>query len=379
MIVQPGVIYTGTDRGAWTSSATISSTTNAIAGVLSLDGAKDYTGNLDARFYGEAGDQIGGTFLLSSVTGGKASGYLIGIADLAANNAATKLADINKTTLLHGIGAEMAYSYYAETDAYFDNSASATTANYGVELSSGSPTGTVRVTDNSAYANYAIMGSGDVDNAASSAERTVYRSGSVTSGEFSDSLEVDRYIYDGNGGRIALTYSGFVEYVQATGVSQYGGSYRMGYIAYGQATPNTLMPTTGTASYSGVAHGSAAIHDANNQVGIYDVGGTATLAANFGTGAISGQLALNAASISDKPDLSLGTTSFSGRIGDVVAGNQTVGGFSATANGALRGDVHGMFFGPNANEVGGNFDFTAYSVPGMGYGTINGAFVAGGH
>ncbi|TCM34487.1 transferrin-binding protein-like solute binding protein [Novosphingobium sp. ST904] len=376
MIVPAGSVYSGTDNGTWTTSATISSTTNAIAGTFSLDGTKDYTGNLDARFYGAAGDQIGGTFLLSSTTGGKANGYLIGSTDPAISPP-TGLANITGTTLLHGIGAEVAYRVNINND-YSDNFAGATTTDYAVELSSGSPVGAIRVTRNSGSGTYAAMQSSDVDSATSNAERTVYRSGAVSSGGFSSYTAVDRYIFDGKGGRIALTYSGFAKYVLAGGVTQSGaGNYNMGYIAYGQATPKGLMPTTGTASYTGVAHGSAVIYNNDIRIDMYDVSGTSSLSANFGTGKISGQLALSGTNLANGRDLSFGTTSFAGTIGDVTADAQRVGGFSATRGGGLEGTLNGMFFGPNANEVGGNFNFEYFS-PSVGGGTVRGAFVAAG-
>jgi len=105
------------------------------------------------------------------------------------------------------------------------------------------------------------------------------------------------------------------------------------YFLYGQPTGAANMPTTGTATYEMTA-------SANTFPGFGGVTdrfvGTATLNANFGTGAVDTVLKI------DKTYTGTGT----------ISGDQFTGLFALTGPTTVNGTFSGGFFGPGAKEAG---------------------------
>jgi len=109
------------------------------------------------------------------------------------------------------------------------------------------------------------------------------------------------------------------------------------YFVYGQPTGAANMPVTGTASYQMTA--SAHMYPGGVGTASTRILGTATLNANFGTGAIDTVLKFG------------GTYSGTG----TISADQFSGTFTTQDPSALNGSFFGGFFGPGAKEAGYTF------------------------
>lgn len=118
------------------------------------------------------------------------------------------------------------------------------------------------------------------------------------------------------------------------------------YFLYGQPTGAANMPTTGTASYQMTVSAHQLGTGGSADPGVAKISGTATMNANFGTGAIDTVLTLN----------TFLPLTGSGKI----SGDQFAGTFAGPA-GLTGGKFNGGFFGPGAKEAGYTFQFTYHS------------------
>ena len=135
------------------------------------------------------------------------------------------------------------------------------------------------------------------------------------------------------------------------------------YIVFGLTT--TSMPTSGTATYSGVVFGKGT--DPALTSGNVTLGGTGQLSANFGAGTLSTTLNLSATPTAGGAATSLGSYVFPGNI----SGSTITGSFNTqSANGTLNGS----FFGPNAAEVGAVFNLQVQALTAQA-GYLSGVFV----
>jgi hypothetical protein len=137
------------------------------------------------------------------------------------------------------------------------------------------------------------------------------------------------------------------------------GNIHLGAFATGYETPTSGMPTSGAAFYSGNKNVvGMIITDVAGKIDRASVYGDATLAANFGTGAITGafsnMVSTNSAAVrAPWNDVSLsasiiaGTSRFSGS----TAASTAPGGAFAVS-GSATGRIDGGFYGPTANELG---------------------------
>jgi hypothetical protein len=136
-------------------------------------------------------------------------------------------------------------------------------------------------------------------------------------------------------------------------------------VVFGVPTQESDVPTSGTATYTGVAGGSTIL--ANGASASLD-GSTASLTADFSTGSISTVLALM-------------MTPVGGTIAplDVLSGTGSLGaikpGFSGTltGSGTVAGNFGGAFFGPKAAEFGYDFVVGGTNAAGAGFTAIGGA------
>jgi len=130
---------------------------------------------------------------------------------------------------------------------------------------------------------------------------------------------------------------------------------RIGHYVTGFATPVASVPTTGSATYKGNVAGNVWRPEAGPQFGIEGVylSGDATVQANFGTGALTGSLTNMYAngvpwnSVSLAGTISGGQNSFSGTSAVI---STAAGGYLLTSS--ATGTFSGLFFGPNAQELG---------------------------
>jgi hypothetical protein len=115
------------------------------------------------------------------------------------------------------------------------------------------------------------------------------------------------------------------------------------YFVYGLKTPRNAV-TSGTATYATYLDGTYV----NNEKS-YDVDGTGTLGANFGTGTLTFGATMTGTPSSGAA-LDFGTINGTGKIG---SGNTA---FSGKGNNGTYGmSMNGYFFGPTANEIGAVF------------------------
>ena len=146
------------------------------------------------------------------------------------------------------------------------------------------------------------------------------------------------------------------------------GNSNYGHEAIGMATPASGIPVTGSASYSGDILGSTSERHASDDM--YIVGSLA-LGFNFGTGTLSGSISPMLGQ--DFARHSLGTISFRDPV--YSTGSATFSG-SFDTNLAGLNSFSGLFTGPNAQELIGNFALPYRSpIDGQTY-QADGAFVA---
>lgn len=121
----------------------------------------------------------------------------------------------------------------------------------------------------------------------------------------------------------------------------------VGEQAIGVATPATAIPVTGSASYVGQLLG----HTSEVQSGSdMQIGGSINLAFNFGLGTLSGSISPTL--YQDFAPFSLGTFNFTNTVYSV--GSPTFGGTFDTDIPGIN-SFSGLFTGPNAQELIGNF------------------------
>ncbi|NCU11582.1 MAG: transferrin-binding protein-like solute binding protein, partial [Sphingomonadaceae bacterium] len=156
---------------------------------------------------------------------------------------------------------------------------------------------------------------------------------------------------------IALTYTSFAEITKPV---TYAGRASTGtyYIPFGGVTPTFQVPTTGSATYSGVVYGKGGggtFSDGTN------LSGTSTFNVNFGTGSASIIMALIATDGAN-PAVNLGNLTYSGTFGAGCPGCGPANRYYLNLSDPNAiGILHGFFFGPNAAEYGAVFNINYLS------------------
>ncbi|MGV3512047.1 MAG: transferrin-binding protein-like solute binding protein [Novosphingobium sp.] len=146
---------------------------------------------------------------------------------------------------------------------------------------------------------------------------------------------------------VGLTYADVGHW--QTGIARADGSQNFSnlYFSYGIQTKADDVPKSGTGSYAVSLVG--AVSGAN-------IGGSGAITANFGAATVSVELA---------PTYIYGP----GRVSQVgtLSGSGAITANSFAANltgGSYAGDVEGLFYGPQAQEIGGTVTFSSPSVSG---------------
>lgn len=125
-----------------------------------------------------------------------------------------------------------------------------------------------------------------------------------------------------------------------------GNMFEAGFFFSGVPTKDAGMPTTGSASYTGLTVG--AVIDAN--LNVSSLAGDMALAVNFADGSVDGEFTSMMKTADD------GTSSqwrdFS-MTASINASTDSFTGTTSTNDGLLSGDAEGAFFGPGAAEVAG--------------------------
>jgi hypothetical protein len=310
-------------RSLLSGSGTISSGANAFTASMQFDAAHTYSGTVKGGFYGPTAQEFGAVFTASDATGNRASGALFGALDpliLSPSATLTTLATPTALTIVEPLGG----------------------SSYG-------PRG---ITQNSAmphsyeihFSNFGAALHFDEDVVASTARYIVL--GSVTD---SGTIYSGKMLKAGaDNPLIALTYTSFADF----SVARSGLPGDRTFTPFGLATTAANRPRAGMAYYSGVIAGVGGSHSRPVN---YDLSGTSSLSANFGTDTF--WITLNP----------VGTPSDGGA--DVVfnplifTGAISTDGNMAGADNTNGRNFLGQFFGPNAQEFGGVFESEAAGAP----------------
>ena len=193
----------------------------------------------------------------------------------------------------------------------------------------------------------------------------------ITNGSTVDQLSLFKSVTTNS--RLALTYVTYGVWTRSVAGSS-TTDFTSRFTTFGVQTSVGNVPTTGSATFTGIADGAAAINGQAYRL----AGSTGTFTANFATGGVTTSLTLLG-----NPDVSsdnLGTTSLGTLTGTGTIGSGTgsSSGFGSGRNtyagsiagvGTTSGTLNGAFFGPAATETGYGFSATG------GGNSIAGVFV----
>ncbi|HKO17890.1 MAG TPA: transferrin-binding protein-like solute binding protein [Acidobacteriaceae bacterium] len=149
-------------------------------------------------------------------------------------------------------------------------------------------------------------------------------------------------ILDANGDKTGSVFSGGTySYTGLATVQPSGGS--PSFFAYGIPTPQSEVPTVGSASYTAEFAGSG---------GGYSVGGLADLDFDFAAGTLTGSMKASANDTAGWGPYDLGTYDLHNTV--YSSGSSTFSG-ALSRDGAAAGSFNGMFAGPQAQELMGQW------------------------
>jgi hypothetical protein len=125
-----------------------------------------------------------------------------------------------------------------------------------------------------------------------------------------------------------------------------------GVFVFGFETPQTAMPTSGTAVFSGQGLVSATVYKSvGTEIQTSGVGGSASISVNFGSGAMNGSFTqMNAGQWNDVSvvaNIATGSNRFNGS----TAAASTPG-TPMSLSGSATGSINGAFYGPAAQNLG---------------------------
>lgn len=171
------------------------------------------------------------------------------------------------------------------------------------------------------------------------------------SGTITDELRLSGNIRTGGptGAPVELTY---LSYGIWTRRDSQTGDRRRDYLLFGFPTATGDMPRTGTASYRTGVTGNLLRINPGGTGGQSEIGGSATLSANFADGTVATSLSIGRLDTGQ----SLGIYQGTGTIG----ANQFSGSFTGGPH-LVRGDFAGGFFGPAAREAGYAFQIERFN------------------
>jgi len=310
-----------------TGSGTLSSSANAFSGAITYTGLNSKsTGTLSGQFYGPTARELGASFATSGADGSSTSGVIWGNKNASLTPANLSMANIVSDESFAAQGAQM-------TIPQGGGSANASLAAGTVDVTAagsttvtpaGLPAATLTSTDKTTSSN-----------ANFTAYSQAYGSSTITA---------NLYKAGSTNTELALTYMTFGSWQGPTSTAANSGTGTSWFV-YGLGTdPSVIQARTGSASYTGVAYGTAYNSATNATAG---VNGTASFAINFDMGGYSGSFGLKNATTN------YGTFNVSGTIASGVA---AVGGVTGVTAGS--GSFAPAFYGPTGQEFGGPFQIS---------------------
>jgi hypothetical protein len=322
---------------SWSGTAALSSSNGQFTGTIGATGSISSTGTWQGAFYGANGNGIGALFALAGSDGTNIAGVIAGPQGGPVTDPTVTLQNLTSATAL--ASTEAVYQRIPGTSP----DPSASTSGVGnvtiaptvvFDPTSNTYTLTGGTNANQLPAINATLNPANADPANSNATFTAYSGPNLTAKVFNP----------GSGNpAIQLTYTSFAQVIETNSApNSTMPSQAYHYFVFGLPTNTSAMPTTGTASYSGLVYGNGGTVTSNGFPGVdFSISGTGTLTANFATGSINAAFNLMKDAAGTTPAASLGAYAFAAQLTGVA--------FSGFYSG---NSINGSFFGPTANEVG---------------------------
>lgn len=322
---------------SWSGTATLSSSTGQFSGTIGATGTVSYNGTWQGAFYGTGASGVGALLTLTGSDGSNIAGVIAGPLGGPVTDPSNTLQNLTSATNLASY--ESVYQRIPgvspDPTASTDGVGNVTIAPK-VSFDPTSNTYTITGGTNAAQlpSINAVLNPANSDQANTDATFTAYSGPNLTAKVFNPGI--------GNPA-LQLTYTSFAQVIETTSAQNSSAATQAyHYFVFGLPTNATAMPTTGTASYSGVVYGNGGTVTSNGSPGVdFSVSGTGVLNANFASGSINTSLNLTRNASGTTAATSLGGYSFSAQLNGV-----SFSGYSA------GNSINGSFFGPNANEVG---------------------------
>lgn len=181
-----------------------------------------------------------------------------------------------------------------------------------------------------------------------------YSKSTVSTGAFSQLTLLNNSVTGQVTSDTALSFS-YLSYLSWYRGDTTAGAKRVTFATYGNAAQTTELPTTGTVAYTMRLAGKYVIARPAAAGTVGDLTGTVTTSVNYGTGAVTISVQLQRNGVAYATLAGTGSIT-SGR-------NQFTGTLSNTA-GSGGGSFQGLFYGPQAAEVGVTFTLNGVSADG---------------
>ena len=299
-------------------------------------------GTLSGRFYGPAGEELGGAFSGSNTAGMTVVGGFTGQRDANVIPENLTLTNLTKSQLF--------YTRFQHNLVGQLNRQNSETFSYSTPTSD-------------LYGGHFTIN----DKVASSDPNFVTYRKSFSSSYDTQDVELRLYKPGPDNSELALTYASFVHY--STSVPFAGGRTAIEqYAAYGLETPPGLLAgKTGTGSYSGVLYATGQQYPSTTS---YAVKGTSQLTVDFGAQSYTGVLGMAGTASDGSGTVEFGNYDVAGTLGMVGASG------TVSRNGTPTGEFTPFFYGPDGEEIVAPFSTTAPTgAPGAGI-TIAGVAAA---
>jgi hypothetical protein len=338
-----------TSIGNFSGTGTLASGTNSFTGSLSVGGTTTYSGSMQGSVFGPTASEVGAVFNATGSDGTDLAGLMTGTANNRLVDPNATLGSLTAPTVLptnesaYGLQGSLVESGSTQV-AYDPTSKTYTVSSTSAAYTTGLPAAS------------AVLGPSNVDSANSNATFTAYSEPNLAARIFNTGAANPV---------IQLSYVSFAQITQTEPNGPNGTSYPVDHFeVFGLPTSSTNAPTTGSATYSGVVYGKG--YDPAVSNGDLALGGTGQLSANFGTGAMSTTLNLNATPVGGGTAQSLGSYTFTGTTSGGAFSGQT-----PTTTSVATGIIQGNFYGPTASEVGAAFTINLPSANGNPVGATN--------
>lgn len=320
--------------GYFSASGNLSSNANSFAGTMNLDLFGGYSGTMAGGFFGPNAEEVAAVWKASSANGGAATGTFVGGRDDSLRSDARGITELPQPTDLTYFEDQSSIRNGSIQKITYDPSAQT----YSVELLD------EHLSNAAPYIlrygpNNLVTGSSD----ASFDAFTV--NGQSISGQ-PIVYSVHQLKLNKSNPTLALTYASLAE-IKTNLNTGSGTNNDRNYVAFGISTPVYQVPRGGSGTFEGVALGSGTreIRSAyGSNVEQYDLSGTFVFNADFANSSFASILNLNGKNLSSGADYAFKTYDFTG----AISGNK----FSTADNSRT---FAGGFFGPNAAELGGQF------------------------